>query len=227
MEVVVQACGLCKRFRNDPVLQDVDLCVEKGAIVGIVGSNGSGKSVLFKLLCGLVPPDEGKVYIRGRLLGEKDDFPEDVGILINSPGYIELYSGFRNLKYLAGIRNIVGDADIVRVMEKVGLDPSDDKKVKHYSTGMKQKLGIAQAIMEGQDILLLDEPFNGLDWRSCAEIKDILRRLKDEGKTILLTSHSQTDLEQLCSELYIILDKKLLPLTQELKEQYFLKGREE
>lgn len=183
--------------------------MEKGSTVGIVGANGSGKSVLFNLICGFLIPDRGQVCVRGQVLGKGRDFPENMGVLINSPGFIGLNTGLQNLRYLAGIRGVAGDKEIRSAMQKVGLDPEDKTKVEHYSLGMKQKLGIAQAIMENQDILILDEPFNALDYKTCNDIKEIIRILQAEGRTILMTSHNYDDLETLCTHIYAIDEGKL------------------
>ncbi|WP_211184484.1 ABC transporter ATP-binding protein [Paenibacillus lemnae] len=210
-----------KTFNGIPVLSQVNLDIEKGKTIGIVGANGSGKSVLFKIMCGFTAPDQGKVFVRGKQLGKDLDFPENVGVFINGPGYIGIYSGFKNLKFLADINRKIGDAEIKDAMRLVGLDPELKTKVADYSLGMKQKLGIAQAIMERQDILVLDEPFNALDYQTYNDMKEIVLKLKEEHKTMLLTSHNYEDLESLCDILYIIQGGRLERLTEELKEKYF------
>ena len=213
--------GVSKSFQDIKVLSGVNLEINKGSTVGIVGANGSGKSVLFKVICGFTAPDQGRVYVRGKQIGKDIDFPENVGVFINAPGYIGLYSGFKNLKFLADINRKIGNAEIKAAMKLVGLDPELKTKVANYSLGMKQKLGIAQAIMEGQDILVLDEPFNALDYQTYNDMKEIVLRLKAENKTMMLTSHNYEDLESLCDELYIIQGGHLEPLTEERKELYF------
>lgn len=204
MSAIIEVNQVSKYFSRRPVLKDVSLSVEAGSAVGIVGSNGSGKSVLFQTVCGFLTPDGGTIKIRGELLGKKRDFPDNVGVLINSPGFISLNTGLQNLKYLAGIRGVIGERQIRAAMQKVGLDPEDRTKVEQYSLGMKQKLGLAQAIMEGQDILILDEPFNALDYKTHNDVKEILRVLQAEGKTMLLTSHNYEDLEALCNQIYVL-----------------------
>ena len=213
--------NVSKRFGHRTILEDVSLSVERGKTVGLVGANGSGKSVLFKILCGFEKPDQGNVYVRGKELGKNgQDFPDNIGVFINSPGFIGIYSGFENLKFLADIKGKIGEKEIEAAMEKVGLDPGDKTKVEHYSLGMKQKLGLAQAMMEGQDILVLDEPFNALDYKTYEDVKTIIRMLKAEDKTIFLTSHHFKDIEQLCDQVYLIEDGRLVPMTDKIAEHY-------
>ena len=172
MDPYIEIKNVSKRFGHKRVLEEVSLSVERGQTIGLIGANGSGKSVLFKILCGFVKPDQGSVYVRGAQLGKNGrDFPEDLGVFINSPGFIGIYSGFKNLKLLADIQGKIGEEEIKAAMSKVGLDQKDKTKVEHYSLGMKQKLGLAQAIMEGQDILVLDEPFNALDHQTYDDMK--------------------------------------------------------
>ena len=209
MKPIISLDQVSKSFSGRRVLSDVSLDVEKGSTVGIVGANGSGKSVLFNIICGFLTPDSGQVYVRGQALGKGRDFPENVGVLINSPGFIGLNTGLQNLRYLAGIRGVAGEKEIRSAMQKTGLDPEDKTKVEHYSMGMKQKLGIAQAIMEDQAILILDEPFNALDYKTYNDTKDIIRILQAEGRTILMTSHNYDDLETLCTHIYAINEGKL------------------
>lgn len=222
MKTLIEMKNVSKVFGRRVVLKDVSLAVREGETVGIVGENGSGKSVLFKMLCGFVQPDQGSVFVRGEELGKGRDFPENMGVFINSPGFIGIYSGFRNLKFLADIRGKIGTEEIEDAMIKVGLDPSDKTKVDHYSMGMKQKLGLAQAVMEGQDIVVLDEPFNALDYKTYGDIKEIIRMMKAEGKTIFLTSHRFEDIEQLCDKIYMIEECRVTALTEEYADR--LKG---
>lgn len=221
MEPIISLNHVSKSFSGRRVLSDVSLNIEKGSTVGIVGSNGSGKSVLFNVICGFLIPDSGQVRVRGQVLGKGRDFPENVGVLINSPGFIGLNTGLQNLRYLAGIRGVAGEKEIRLAMQKTGLDPEDKTKVEHYSLGMKQKLGIAQAIMENQDILILDEPFNALDYKTYNDTKEIIRVLQAEGRTILMTSHNYDDLETLCTHIYAIEEGKLGVLSGgEMKKRF-------
>ncbi|WP_294741822.1 ATP-binding cassette domain-containing protein [uncultured Exiguobacterium sp.] len=193
-----------KGYQGNPLFADVDLTIQKGDIVGITGPNGSGKSVLFKMICGFIHPDAGTITVRNEQLGPTRRFPENVGVIIDRPGYIAHKSGFENLKQLAAIRKVITDADIEQAMRTVGLQPGNRQKVKQYSLGMKQKLAIAQAIMEQQDILILDEAFNALDHDSVLRLRELLLSFKKEGKTIILTSHNQQDIDALCDSVYRI-----------------------
>ena len=221
MSTIIELGRVSKAFSLITFLNDVTLAIEAGHTVGIVGSNGSGKSVLFQVICGFLTPDSGTVRVRGETLGGNRDFPENMGVLINSPGFISLDTGLQNLRYLAGIRGVIGDREIRDAMKKVGLDPDDRTRVEHYSLGMKQKLGLAQAIMEGQDILILDEPFNALDYKTYNDVKEIIRALQAEGKTILMTSHNYEDIETLCNEVYVLEEGTLGTLpADEMKRRF-------
>ncbi|MBD7965093.1 ABC transporter ATP-binding protein [Fictibacillus norfolkensis] len=220
METIIELVNVSKQFKNRTILQDVNLKISKGQSIGIIGPNGSGKSVLFKLIAGFIKPDNGDVYIRGQKLGKDFDFPNDTGVLINNPGYIGIYSGLKNLKFLAEINNKIDENKVRETLRLVGLDPDDKTRVSAYSLGMKKKLGIAQAIMEDQNIIILDEPFNALDIKSYKDAKNIIKQQQEKGHTILLTSHNQADIEELCDEKYIIIDNKLERLTKEIKEAY-------
>lgn len=221
MSSYIELKHVSKSYGHKTILRDVSCAVECGKTVGLVGANGSGKSVLFKILCGFEQPDAGSVSVRGKQLGRDGrDFPDQMGVFINAPGFIGIYSGFQNLKFLAEIQGKIGTAEIQDAMRKVGLDPDNKGKVDHYSLGMKQKLGLAQAIMEGQDILVLDEPFNALDYKTYEDVKTILRMLKAEGKTMFLTSHRYRDIEQLCDEVYCIEECRLLPMNEALAMRY-------
>ena len=202
MAEIISVENLTKKFGDIIALDNVNLSFERGKIYGIIGRNGSGKTVLFKLIIGYLKPSSGRVIVSGKVIGKDTDFADNIGVIIENPGFLGGYTGFKNLEYLASIRNVIGDVEIRESMEKVGLDPSSRKKVGKYSLGMKQRLGIAQAIMENPEILILDEPMNSLDNQGVEDVRGILMRLRDEGKTIILSSHNKEDIEILCDEVY-------------------------
>ena len=187
-----------KSFGKEKVLKDVSLVIKPGQIYGIVGNNGSGKTVLMKCICGFLRPDKGKIYVDGKRIGKDVDFPESIGVIIETPGFIPHETGFSNLKILAGLKGLIGRDEIIENIKKVGLDPDMKKPVGKYSLGMRQRLGIAQAIMENPNVLILDEPFNGLDKHGVEEMRQLLKELKAQGKAILLASHNARDIEELC-----------------------------
>ncbi|MBO5389705.1 MAG: ATP-binding cassette domain-containing protein [Lachnospiraceae bacterium] len=187
-----------KSFGKEKVLKDVSLVIKPGQIYGIVGNNGSGKTVLMKCICGFMRPDKGKIYVDGKRIGKDVDFPESIGVIIETPGFIPHETGFSNLKILAGLKGLIGRDEIRENIKKVGLDPDMKKPVGKYSLGMRQRLGIAQAIMENPNVLILDEPFNGLDKHGVEEMRQLLKELKAQGKAILLASHNARDIEELC-----------------------------
>ena len=180
----------------------MNLTLEQGRVYGIVRNNGSGKTVLMKCICGFVIPTTGLIRVFGSSIGQDVDFPESLGVIIETPGFLTNLTGRKNLEILAGMRGKIGPAEIQQVLEKVGLDPALKKPVANYSLGMRQRLGIAQAIMEDPKLLILDEPFNGLDKHGVGEIRKLLLELKEEGKTILLASHNEEDIRILCDEVY-------------------------
>ena len=194
--------NVSKTFKDKTVLQPLDLTVERGTITGFIGRNGSGKTVLFKLICGLLLPSTGSVTVDGVRLGKDADFAPNTGVLIETPGFIGYESGLRNLRDLAAIRKKINTAQVKDAIRAVGLDPEDKKRVGKYSLGMRQRLGIAQAIMEDPSLLILDEPMNGLDKDGVADMRVLFRALRNEGKTILLASHSAEDIDLLCDAVY-------------------------
>lgn len=202
MEERIVVENVSKKFGKETVLQDVSLRVKNQSIVGIVGRNGSGKTVLFKLICGFYTADSGSILVDGKRLGKDIDIPKGIGSIIETPGFLGSFSGYKNLKYLADIRGEIGKEDIYRAIEQVGLDPRSKKKVRKYSLGMRQRLGLAQAVMENQDILILDEPMNGLDNQGVEDMRKLFLEFRDQGKTILLASHNWEDIAILCDEVY-------------------------
>ena len=197
-EIVISVAHIEKKFGTETVLNDVSLEVERGKIYGIIGRNGSGKTVLFKCICGLLNNDTGTIQVDRTQLG----------VIIEEPGFLRQYSGKRNLELLAALSD-KEHMDIVEVMNLVGLGNAVNKKVGKYSMGMRQRLGIAQAIMEYQQILILDEPMNGLDNQGVREMRELFIRLREKGITILLASHNREDIETLCDHVYEIDARKL------------------
>ena len=201
-QFVIEVKNVSKSFKGIPVLNDINITCRNGKIYGIIGYNGSGKTVLFKCICGFLHVDSGEISVNGRVMGKEMDMLEHAGIIIEEPGYIRNLSGYRNLEYLYRITHKKDPAVIHSIMLKVGLDPQSRKKVCHYSLGMRQRLAIAQATMENQAILILDEPMNGLDKDGVAEMRKFFLEQKGMGKLILLASHNKDDIELLCDEVY-------------------------
>lgn len=199
---IIKVENASKSFNNYKVLDNVSLSCEAGKIYGIVGYNGSGKTVLFKCICGFYHLDEGEIWIRGKKMKKDMDMLTEAGIIIEEPAFLRNHCGYRNLDFLYRLRNHKNKKHIYEIMNKVGLDPSSRKKVCNYSLGMRQRLAIAQAIMEDQPILILDEPMNGLDKRGVIDMRNFFEGLKKEGKTILMASHSKEDIDVLCDEVY-------------------------
>ena len=200
----IEIKNVTKKFGStaDVALRKVNLSVQSSQIVGIIGRNGSGKTVLMKCICGFLPVDNGEISVYGKRVGKDVDFPDNIGVIIETPGFLPNFSGFNNLWQLAKIRGKISKENVRRAIKKVGLNPDDKKHVGKYSLGMRQRLGLAQAIMEDPDLLILDEPMNGLDRESVAEIRAYLMELKKTGKTILLSSHSAEDIDILCDTVY-------------------------
>lgn len=207
---MIHVHDVSKSFRRNVVLDRANLSVGSGETLAITGPNGSGKSILLKLMCRLMRPDSGVVHIASQFV-EGAHYPRDFGIVIDRPGYIASYSGLENLLALAGIRKLVSEAEVRSSMERVGLDPDLPQAVGRYSLGMKQKLALAQAIMENQRVLLLDEPFNALDEASVEAIRALLRRFKEEGRTIVFTSHHREDVAALADREVVIIDGRVQP----------------
>ena len=201
-EAMISIENLNKQFKNQLVLNNINVKFSNGHIYGIIGRNGSGKTVLLKCICGFLKPTTGVISVNHKIVGKDIDFPENLGFIIETPGFLLNYSGYKNLKYLASIREKIDSNEIKESMSLVGLDSADKKHVGKYSMGMSQRLGIAQAIMEKPDILVLDEPMNALDKNGVEEMRRLFLKMKSEGKLILLTSHNREDIEILCDEVY-------------------------
>lgn len=195
---VINVNNVTKKFRGNTVLKDVSLEIEKGTVLGLIGRNGSGKTVLMKCILGLVSPTSGSITVRDKRVGKDIDIPENVGVIIETPGFLPNFSAYNNLMQLARIRRKIGKPEVRAAIKRVGLDPDDKKHVGKYSLGMRQRLGLAQAIMEDPDILILDEPLNGLDKEGAADMREFLLGLKVQGKTLLIASHSAEDIDVLC-----------------------------
>lgn len=201
-EAMISIENLNKQFKNQLVLNNINVKFSNGYIYGIIGRNGSGKTVLLKCICGFLKPTTGVISVNHKIVGKDIDFPENLGFIIETPGFLLNYSGYKNLKYLASIREKIDSNEIKESMSLVGLDSANKKHVGKYSMGMRQRLGIAQAIMEKPDILVLDEPMNALDKNGVEEMRRLFLKMKSEGKLILLTSHNREDIEILCDEVY-------------------------
>ena len=198
MDIAIKVENVSKDFAQERVLRSVTREFESGLIHGIVGNNGSGKTVLMKCICGFLVPTEGKITVNGQIVGPDADLPGNMGPIIETPGFLPNVSGVKNLEILASLNKKIGLSEIAEAIRTVGLDPKLNKPVGKYSLGMRQRLGIAQAIMEDPKLLILDEPLNGLDKHGVAEMRTLIKSLKAKGKTILLASHNQADIDELC-----------------------------
>lgn len=202
MEIKVK--NLSKKLSNNIVLDDINIDLCSGKIYGFVGKNGSGKTMLMRAICGLILPTSGCVEIDGKVIGKDISFPESVGALIENPGFISSYSGFKNLKTLAQIKNEISDDDIISILEQVGLDPYNKKSFRKYSLGMKQKLGIACAMMENPKLLILDEPFNGLDEESVDKVRQLIMERRGKDSLTIISCHDSDEIDKICDEIITI-----------------------
>lgn len=202
MDAYIEINHVTKKFGDDIILHDININMEQGKVYGISGNNGSGKTVLMKCICGFLPVTEGMIRVGGKIIGMEIDFPESVGVIIETPGFLTNLRGMRNLEILAGLKGKISKEEIRTAIQKAGLDPDLKKSVAKYSLGMRQRLGIAQAIMEDPEFLILDEPFNGLDKHGVEDIRNLLLDLKKQGKTIILASHNSEDIRILCDKVY-------------------------
>lgn len=193
---MIQIENMSKKIRDRVVLDGIDYTFRDGMTYGLKGINGSGKTMLMRVVSGLIYPTEGRVLVDGKELGKDVSFPESIGILIENPVFLDAYTGFGNLKLLASLNDRAGDEDIREILQKVGLDPDDTRKYRKYSLGMKQRLGIAAALMEKPKILLLDEPFNALDTDGVARFSRLIREEQERGTLILLACHEEGKLEE-------------------------------
>ncbi len=207
MEIIVKSAT--KYIKKALILDDVNIQLTGGKIYGLKGPNGSGKTMLMRLLCGLIRPTSGEVWIDGKKLGKDMDFPESVGLLIENPAFLPNYTGYENLELLAQIRGKIGAEEICQSLLEVGLEPDDPRKYRKYSLGMKQRLGIAAAIMEKPDLLIVDEPTNALDDSGVEQICTILRRERERGALVVIACHDSLLLETLSDEIYKIYEGKV------------------
>lgn len=195
---IISIENLSKKFGEETVLKNISHKFERGKIHGVVGFNGSGKTVLFKCICGFVLPTTGKIVVNGKCIGKDTDFPESTGIIIENPGFLPNFTGLQNLNMLADVNGYINHEKVRTAIRMVGLDPDSPKNVGKYSLGMRERLGIAQALMEEPELLILDEPFNGLDKNGVRDIYRLLLEQKDMGNTILLASHNEENIQVLC-----------------------------
>lgn len=201
--------NLVKTIKGNKVIDNITLTLTSPKIVGFKGINGSGKTMLMRLICGLIKPTDGTITINGKVLHKDISFPESVGILIENPAFLDGYSGFENLKMLASIKNIVKDYQIKDIIRAVGLNPDDKKHYKKYSLGMKQRLGIACALMESPDIIVLDEPTNALDSDGITMVKELIVQKREEGALVIISCHDIDILKELSEEIYVLEQGKL------------------
>ena len=199
-----------KRIRRARILDDISLELESGRIIGLMGPNGSGKTMLMRAICGLIRPDRGRVVIDGKVLGKDISFPPSVGILIESPAFISKYTGFHNLRLLAGIKGIISDDDIDQALIDVGLDPNDRRTYRKYSLGMKQRLGIAAALMESPDLILVDEPFNALDADGIVLVHDLLLKHRERGALVIVALHDREQMDILADTIHVMAQGRLV-----------------
>lgn len=202
MDNVITLKNVTKKFKEAVVLDNISVSFEKGKVHGLIGRNGSGKTMLMKCICGIVPLTSGEITVNDKVIGKDTDIPENVGVIIETPGFLPGYSAYSNLKFLAAINGKIGKEEIRSAIKSVGLNPDDKKHVGKYSLGMRQRLGLAQAIMENPDLLILDEPMNGLDKDGVKDMREYLLDLKERGKTILIVSHSAEDIDVLCDTVH-------------------------
>jgi len=217
--MAVEIYHLTKIIKGKTILDDITLELERGKIYGFFGRNASGKTMLFRAICGLIKPTRGEVRVFGKRIGVDVSFPESLGLIIENVGFWEQWTGFQNLKFLASIKNIITDEDIRAAIRRVGLDPDDKRIYGKYSLGMKQRLGIAQAIMEKPQLIVLDEPTNSLDEEGVGLVRNILLEEKERGATILIASHIKEDIDLLCDEKFKVEAGRIYPAGSGVKDE--------
>lgn len=209
---MIDITNLSKSYNGYSVLKNVNMRLEKGQVIGFVGENGSGKSVLLKMICGFVRPDSGKIIVQGKEIGKDLDFPDKTGIMIEEPGFFQAYSARQNMRLFAAHRNKLSYEEIDDFIKMVGLEPKDRKPVGKYSMGMRQRLCFAQALMEDPDLLILDEPFNALDKKWAEWMKNKIKSYSNRNRLVILTSHRQEDIDELCTASYRFNDFNVIEL---------------
>ena len=198
----IEISNYTKKIKKNILLDNINIKMESGKIYGMCGRNGSGKTMLMRAISGLINPDEGYVKIDEKIIGKDISFPESIGLLLEYPGFVRKYSGFKNLKMIASLKGIAGDNQIKNTMIKTGLNPENKKSFGSYSLGMKQKLGIACAIMENPDLLILDEPFNALDEKGIEVVKKIIKDFKANNALVIVSCHDKEELNNISDEIY-------------------------
>ena len=206
----IKISHVSKIIKNNPVIKDISMELQSGAVYGFKGINGSGKTMLMRLISGLIRPSQGEISMNGKILGKDISFPNSIGVFLEYPAFLDAYSGFNNLKLLASIKSVASDDDIRNTLLRVGLDPDSNKKYKKYSLGMKQRLGIAAAIMEKPEIVILDEPTNSLDEDGVDLVKHIVRNEKERGALVLVSCHDAEILKGMSDEVFLLEQGRLI-----------------
>lgn len=206
----IKISHVSKTIKNNPVIKDISMELQSGAVYGFKGINGSGKTMLMRLISGLIRPSQGEISMNGKILGKDISFPNSIGVFLENPAFLDAYSGFNNLKLLASIKSVASDEDIRNTLLRVGLDPDSNKKYKKYSLGMKQRLGIAAAIMEKPEIVILDEPTNSLDEDGVDLVKHIVRNEKERGALVIVSCHDEGILKGVSDEVFLLEQGRLI-----------------
>ena len=206
----IKISHVSKTIKNNPVIKDISMELQSGAVYGFKGINGSGKTMLMRLISGLIRPSQGEISMNGKILGKDISFPNSIGVFLENPAFLDAYSGFNNLKLLASIKSVASDDDIRNTLLRVGLDPDSNKKYKKYSLGMKQRLGIAAASMEKPEIVILDEPTNSLDEDGVDLVKHIVRNEKERGALVVVSCHDEEILKGMSDEVFLLEQGRLI-----------------
>lgn len=206
----IKISHVSKTIKNNPVIKDISMELQSGAVYGFKGINGSGKTMLMRLISGLIRPTQGEISMNGKILGKDISFPNSIGVFLENPAFLDAYSGFNNLKLLASIKSVASDEDIRNTLLRVGLDPDSNKKYKKYSLGMKQRLGIAAAIMEKPEIVILDEPTNSLDEDGVDLVKHIVRNEKERNALVIVSCHDEEILKGMSDEVFLLEQGRLI-----------------